>query len=112
MARDEESQQRQSRAAVNESRHRNLNEQTEEGREGDTVGEYVCECARTTCESVLSMSVAEYEEVRTVATHFAVAHGHINSSAEQVVRETPRYQVVEKRGIAGDVATRMDPRRL
>lgn len=112
MSEDEERQQRQTRAAVNESRHRDLNEKTEKGREGAVVGEYVCECARVTCESVLSMSVEEYEEVRKVSTHFAVERGHMNSSSERVVRETPRYQVVEKIGIAGKVAARTDPRRM
>jgi|tagenome__1003787_1003787.scaffolds.fasta_scaffold20168444_1 hypothetical protein len=112
MSENENREQRQTRAAVNESRHRNLNEKTEKGREGAVVGEYVCECARATCDSVLSMSVEEYEAVRKVSTHFAVASGHSNSSAEQLVRETPRYQVVEKIGTAGRVAAQADPRRL
>jgi hypothetical protein len=40
-----------------------------------------------------------------------VARGHVAPSAEFVVRESSRYQVVETVGVAADVATRLDPSR-
>jgi hypothetical protein len=58
---------------------------------------------------VVSLSIDEYEEVRSVPTHFVVARGHVDRQVEFVVRETSRYQVVEKFGIAAAVAKRLDP---
>ena len=71
--------------------------------------EYGCECANATCEQMVALTVDEYEEVRRVPTHFVVARGHVDSRVEFVVRETSRYQVVEKFGVAAEVATRLDP---
>jgi hypothetical protein len=61
---------------------------------------------------VISLTVGEYEAIRSVPTHFVVARGHVDSRVEFVVRETAWYQVVEKFGIAGEVATRLDPQML
>jgi hypothetical protein len=58
----------------------------------------------------VALAVDEYEEVRREPTHFFVAHGHVFPAAELVVWETPRYQVVQKVGVAGKVAARLDPR--
>ena len=48
--------------------------------------------------------------MRGVPTHFVVAPGHVVPDVEVVVRETPRYQVVEKIGVAAKVSTQLDPR--
>jgi hypothetical protein len=59
----------------------------------------------------VSLTADEYEEVRRVSTHFVVAKGHLANDHERLVRESSRYQVVEKSGVAGQVASRLDPRR-
>jgi hypothetical protein len=110
MAESEELEERQLRAAMNQSRFRVLNEATHLLHETAAFAEFVCECAQKTCEMPLSLSADEYEEVRRVPTHFIVYHGHVSPAIERVVRETTRYQVVEKIDVAAEVATRLDPR--
>src|SRR3954447_15340250 len=95
------------RAAVNQALARDVNETTEELRPSSTFVEFVCECWQRTCEEPIALSLDEYEEVRRVPTRFIVARGHVLPSIETVVAETPRYQVVQKSGVAGDVAVRL-----
>jgi hypothetical protein len=52
----------------------------------------------------------EYEAIRAHDTHFVVAIGHVDRRIEDVVRRTDRFEVVAKRGVAGDVAEDLDPR--
>jgi hypothetical protein len=62
----------------------------------------------------MELTRAEYETVRANSRRFAVvpsAH-HFNDRIERVVEQNDRYWVVEKFEIAGDVAARVDPRRL
>jgi hypothetical protein len=110
MSMDEGLEVRQRRAAVSQSRFREVNEAIEARYEGSAFAEYTCECVQNSCRSPLSLAVQEYEEVRREPTHFVVAHGHVAPEGERVVRRTPRYEVVEKVGIAAEVATRLDPR--
>ena len=107
---DEALQERHRRAALNQSLFRRINESINRLHEGSAFTEYACECTRKTCEAVIPLSADEYEEVRRKPTHFFVVKGHVLHDAEQVVRETSRYQVVEKVGIAAEVATKLDPR--
>src|SRR3954471_7028448 len=102
----------QTRIGVRQSIARDRNEHNKAVRPGSKYVQYGCECAATACEQLLSVTVDEYEEVRSVPTHFLVARGHVDSRVEFVVRETIRYQVVEKFGVAADVATRLDPHLL
>jgi len=57
------------------------------------------------------MTVAEYEKVRRVPTHFIVAQGHVVPDVERIVRTTSGDEVVEKIGDAATVARSLDPRR-
>jgi hypothetical protein len=107
---DDEVQDRQRRAAMNEAQFREMNEAIERQQRTAAFGEYICECSQKTCTVTVSLSLEEYEEVRRVATHFIVTPGHTVGAVEKIVRETPRYQVVEKVGVAGRIASRMDPR--
>jgi hypothetical protein len=107
---DDEVQDRQRRAAINQARFRETNEAIQRQHETAAFGEYVCECSQKTCTVTVSLSVDEYEEVRKVPTHFVVAPGHATPSVEEIVWETRRYQVVEKVGVAGRIAARLDPR--
>jgi hypothetical protein len=107
---DESLQERRRRAALNQSQFRRLNESINQLHATSAFTEYECECTQKTCEARVSLSADEYEEVRGDPTHFVVATGHVLLDAERVVRETPRYQVVEKLGIAAEVAVKLDPR--
>jgi hypothetical protein len=57
------------------------------------------------------MTIAEYEEVRSEPTTFAIVPGHEVPDVEVVVRREGRFDVVRKRaGEAEEVAEATDPR--
>ena len=58
----------------------------------------------------LSLTLAEYEQIRQDGTHFLLADGHEDIEVEQVVVHGDGYVVVEKDGVAGLVAEDDDPR--
>jgi hypothetical protein len=57
-------------------------------------------------------SADDYEEMRRVPTHFAVAAGmdHVFPDIERIVAKRDGYFVVEKFGEAGLAAIKLDPR--
>jgi hypothetical protein len=102
------------RAAENQSSFRDMNERIEElGERFDGTGmlSFVCECALKDCVERLEMSHGEYELLRRVPTHFVGKHGHEIEGVEEVVDYTGRYVVVEKLGVGGLKALKLDPRR-
>jgi hypothetical protein len=100
---------RQVRAAVDESIRRGENELAEESGDGPERLRYLCECTQG-CAVTVSLTRQEYEEIRSVPTHFLAAPGHLVVGVEVVMLETPRYRIVEKFGAAAPVAARLDPR--
>jgi hypothetical protein len=105
---------RQMQAAINQSAFREVNESLEKLNQDFSqiipVGDFVCECADTECTARIGLTIAEYEQLRSVPTHFAVRHGHVVPDAERVVEEHVGYLVVEKFEAAADYATSVDPR--
>jgi hypothetical protein len=105
---------RRLRAAKNQSLFRDLNERIVELSEKfETMGmlRFVCECALKKCVERLEMTHGEYEVLRRVPTHFAVKAGHELEGVEEIVDYTDRYVVVEKLGVGGLTAVKLDPRR-
>jgi hypothetical protein len=76
------------------------------------LGDWVCECASLDCTQRLQLTTAEYEAVRSNPRHFAVVASdyHVFTDIESVVGGNERYWLVEKTGVAGDLAARVDPR--
>jgi hypothetical protein len=105
---------RQQRVAKNEALFRRVNERIEEINEaldGDSESDFLCECGDDDCTTPVSLTLAEYEEVRRDPTHFLIAHGHEVIDVEKVIRETDRYAVVKKfAGEAERIAVETDPR--
>jgi uncharacterized protein YfcZ (UPF0381/DUF406 family) len=106
---------RQQRVAKNEALFRQVNERIEEineKRDGvELDSDFLCECGDDDCTAPVSLTLAEYEEVRSDPTHFLIAHGHEVVDVEKVIRETDRYAVVEKfAGEAQRIAVETDPR--
>jgi hypothetical protein len=106
---------RQQRVAKNEALFRQVNERIEEineKREGVGLdSDFLCECGDDDCTAPVSLTLAEYEEVRSDPTHFLIAHGHEVVDVEKVIRETDRYAVVKKfAGEAQRIAVETDPR--
>jgi hypothetical protein len=102
---------REERLARNEAFFRELNERLEELTPGSaSVIVVLCECADEDCAQRLTLQKAEYEEIRAHDTHFVVVHGHADLRIEDIVQRTDRFEVVAKRGVAGEVAEDLDPR--
>ena len=74
--------------------------------------EFVCECANRDCIEHVRMMLDEYEQVRSVSTHFLVLpdEHHVYPEVEDVIERHDTYFVVEKTGDAGAAAIRLDPR--
>ena len=71
----------------------------------------VCECGYADCTEKLSISTAEYEELRADPAQFAIVHGHDIPDVERVVAEREGYDVVRKvDGVAQKIAEVTDPR--
>src|SRR4051794_29477195 len=69
---------------------------------------FICECPRVECTELIRLTLDEYEEVRADPTRFANAPGHEDVSVEAgvgvVVDRRDGYVVVEKIGVAGEIA--------
>lgn len=102
------------RLARNESLFRELNERINDvagALGGDDHGyEFVCECSDSHCTERLTLTRAEYEHVRADGTRFVLARGHATPEVEHVVEHEDDHLVIEKIGVAADVAARLDPR--
>jgi hypothetical protein len=105
---------RADRLAKNEAVFRAVNEQVEQIARGPGAAgallEFLCECVNGDCYEHVQLSLAEYEQVRSDATHFLVVPGHVDATIEHVVRVTERFAVVEKHGEAAREAEKLDPR--
>jgi hypothetical protein len=108
-----DTEEREIRAARNESLFRGLNETLERVREGgsdDETTEYFCECAQRGCASLVPLSPEEYEHVRAGGDRFLVLPQHIAPDIERVLEDHGTYWIVEKLGIGNYVAHALDPR--
>ena len=103
------------RAARNEVLFRQVNERVKDVSDAfaaidPSPVEFVCECGRETCAEPISMTLSEYERVRSIPTHFIVVPSHVVAEVEVVVREGDGYVVVEKRPEEREIAVETDPR--
>ena len=104
------------RIAENESRFRDANERIEEAvltHEGTSFTmPFVCECGREDCLKILRLTLAEYELARQEPRFFLCAPGHqiVGQGIGRLVRETSKFVIVEKVGVAGAIAEELDPR--
>lgn len=102
------------RKARNEAAFRDANEliresQVELGVDGGRLP-FLCECEDERCRTVVQLTAGEYEHVRAEPTHFLVAAGHPASGGHSI-EQHDGWCVVEKDGLAGDIARAEDPRR-
>lgn len=102
--------------ARNDATFRDANERVNDFAAGldaydDTPIPFLCECADLRCTEIVRLTPDEYESVRRDPTRFATVPGHEgDDEATTVVDENDRYAVVEKLGIAAEVAVELDPR--
>jgi len=91
----------ETRTAKNEALWREVNDRIEEVDEAmrvlpDDLLELHCECGRDDCDARISLTPAEYRDVRSERDTFAVALGHEDEMIEHVVKRSDRYLVVDK----------------
>jgi hypothetical protein len=73
--------------------------------------ELVCECADPGCTERITLSLRDYEELRSQPDCFVIAHGHAVPDIEDVVATGERWQIVRKRpGGPAELARATDPR--
>jgi hypothetical protein len=104
---------REVRAARNESLFRALNERLDQVREGvsvDEATEYFCECAQRSCAAMVALSPQAYEHVRSAGDRFLVVPDHLVPDVERVFEKHSTYWIVEKLGVGSYVADALDPR--
>ena len=104
------------RLARNESLFRDVNENINDAaqahgsvRDGHQYS-FFCECADIACVERVELSLSEYQAIRGDGKQFVVAPGHVFTAIEAVVKVEADHLVVEKVGVAGDVAEHLDPR--
>jgi hypothetical protein len=105
---------RETRVARNESLFRQVNERIEAINRASGAldeAEFLCECGDAGCTLPITLTLGEYEGVRTHPARFAIAKGHDIADLERVVFEGTRYAVVEKEeATAARIAFESDPR--
>ena len=105
----------QRRIAENESRFRNANERIEDAAirlgAGRETLPFVCECGRLECLQIIRLTVDEYERAREMPTFFLCAPGHAitTGGVGRIVQESDSFAIVEKLGVAAEVAEAEDP---
>ena len=106
---------RENQIGLNEAVFREVNERIEGLAEAfDLKAEpldLVCECGDAACVQRITMSHAEYEQLRSDPRQFAVHSGHEIPGVETVVGKRNGYDIVEKdHGVPEQVAEQTDPR--
>jgi hypothetical protein len=91
------------RTARNEALWREVNDRIDELDEtmrvlpDDTRLLFHCECGQEGCTKMISLTPAEYREVRSDVDRFAVYPGHEQIALERTIKRTERYVLVDKR---------------
>jgi hypothetical protein len=103
------------RSARNETLFRQVNERVRDVSEAFAALDpseinFVCECGDEQCTEPVSLTLAEYERVRGVPTHFFVVPEHVIPKVEVVVRRSEGYVVVDKLPGHSDLPVETDPR--
>jgi hypothetical protein len=101
----------QERIATNQSTFREANETIEAVADRmhltGLIG-FMCECADRTCIELIQMTGEEYESVRRHPRRFFTLSGHeslsVGAGAAVVTEQRTRYVIVEKIGVAGEIA--------
>jgi hypothetical protein len=98
------------RFARNEAIFREVNERVADVSDSQArITNFLCECGNVDCIEELSLTGAEYVELRSNSRTFAVSPGHALNDVETVIKETDRFYVVEKHPREAAIAEATDP---
>jgi hypothetical protein len=99
---------REERIAYNEAWSRTLNERRAQWAAGQEARpSFRCECWEHGCRERIPLSRGEWEMVRADPSRFAVAPGHVAENFEAVIKTFPSFWMIEKFGVAGEIAARL-----
>jgi hypothetical protein len=101
---------RRERAAKNQSLFREVNERIEKLAGEVSSTEFVCECLQEGCDERVSLTLEEYEHVRSSPNRFFVLQGHAFAEIEATVETKDGHLIVKKLGVGAEVAEALDPR--
>jgi hypothetical protein len=116
MSNIEDSHDRETRAVMNQSLFREINERVKDLNSGFSmvlpIGDWICECANDTCVERIEMSADEYEAVRRDGARFFVAPSdeHVLAHSQRIAERHDKYWILEKIGEPREIAKRADPR--
>jgi hypothetical protein len=115
MATNNNSSGSEARMAENEATFRDANEQIQRrarALEFDEAIPFLCECGEPTCQEIIPLTLDEYEAARAESTTFFVVPGHekVAGPSAEIVDRSGNYLVIDKDGIAAEIAERRDPR--
>src|SRR5262249_35582109 len=73
---------------------------------------FLCECGDQHCLEIVMLSLVDYERVREHPSRFVLVAGHEDAEAdyERIIEAENGYAIVEKVGLAGVEAARLNPR--
>lgn len=95
---------RAGRLEANQALFRAVNEQVAAASEGfvghgeNVLQDFFCECGDATCTRRVSMTLAEYEQLRRRPGRFVVTTGHDLAPGESIVSRTGRFWLLEHAG--------------
>jgi hypothetical protein len=103
--------------AQNNAIFREANEKIEVAAEGfgfdrAQVAPFICECSDPRCTTIVQLTLAEYDRVRSNGRWFVHAPGHETSvaGAVELVELNPGWALVEKVGLAGELVDELATR--
>ena len=104
---------RHERIAKNEAMFRAVNRELEKAAGGDseTQLEILCECGEPGCDTMLTLTIGEYDEAHGQRDRFIVAVEHEDAQIERVVMRRDSYLVVDKFGEAERTSLAEEQRR-
>jgi len=75
---------------------------------------FVCECPNRACADIVRLTFDEYEAIRQHPRRFFNITGHerpsVKAGAERIITVIQQLTIVEKLGVAGQIATKTYPR--
>jgi phage/plasmid-associated DNA primase len=106
---------RDERIGMNEAVFRDVNERIQDVASTFNLTseplDLICECGDAACVERITLSRAEYEQIRADPQLFAVANGHVALDVEEVAATRPAYEIVRKyKGVPAEIAEQTDPR--
>ena len=101
---------REARIVKNEVLFREVNERVRDVVPPEGGIDFICECGDEACTDRVTLTAAEYEQIRADPVKFLIKPGHELLEDENVIEEHDRFFVVRKHAEEQVIARQTDPR--